>query len=240
MLTANVEDVESEVPPVKVKRSRRSKYLRLSVTPGGLVKLSAPIFVADQTIQEFLNRHSDWIDKALKKLSITPKLRLASGNSLTIKGNTWELVVHEQQNSSKCSVRFDQATNEIHFFGLNRGNEDELRHLLKKRLKKYARAQITNDLSQIAAQYGFDFSAISIREQRTRWGSCSSDGRLSFNWKIILAPVEVYYYVLFHELAHTKQHNHSSSFWSIVEQLQPTYKLHKTWLKSHAGELELI
>ena len=80
---------------------------------------------------------------------------------------------------------------------------------------------------------------ISIRAQKTRWGSCSSKGTLSFNWKLLLAPQEVIDYVVIHELCHLCEMNHSDRFWALVESIQPDYKLHRKWLKDNGHTLEL-
>lgn len=78
---------------------------------------------------------------------------------------------------------------------------------------------------------------ITIREQKTRWGSCSSKGNLNFNWRLMLAPEEVRDYVVLHEVAHRIEMNHSKAFWKIVETTMPDYKQHKQWLKEHGREL---
>lgn len=74
-----------------------------------------------------------------------------------------------------------------------------------------------------------------MREQKTRWGSCSAAGNLNFNWKLILMPPEILDYVVVHELAHRKELNHSKAFWSVVEQILPDYKERRRWLKTEGA-----
>ena len=84
---------------------------------------------------------------------------------------------------------------------------------------------------------GVDYGRITVRDQRTRWGSCSAKGNLNFNWRLILAPGEVLDYVVVHELAHRREMNHSKRFWSLVEMVLPDYERRRRWLKENGEAL---
>lgn len=88
-----------------------------------------------------------------------------------------------------------------------------------------------------AARMGVTYNKITIRDQKTRWGSCSSKGNLNFNWRLVLAPVPVLDYVVVHELAHRREMNHSSRFWDIVGEMMPDYQAHRRWLRDHGAAL---
>ena len=88
-----------------------------------------------------------------------------------------------------------------------------------------------------AARMGVTFHKITVRDQKTRWGSCSSKGNLNFNWRLVLAPVPVLDYVVIHELAHRREMNHSSRFWDIVGEMMPDYQIQRRWLRDHGGSL---
>lgn len=88
-----------------------------------------------------------------------------------------------------------------------------------------------------ARQMGVAYQRITIRDQKTRWGSCSSKGNLNFNWRLVLAPVKVLDYVVIHELAHLKEMNHSSRFWGIVEEMMPDYRNQRKWLRDQGDIL---
>lgn len=105
-----------------------------------------------------------------------------------------------------------------------------------KRVKYYVN-EIYWDDSQIFKQTNLPYVNITIREQKTRWGSCSSSGTLSFNWRLMLAPPRILDYVVVHELCHFKYMDHSKEFWSLVESVLPDYRERRKWLKEHGNEL---
>jgi predicted metal-dependent hydrolase len=88
-----------------------------------------------------------------------------------------------------------------------------------------------------APELGVEFARIQVRDQRTRWGSCSSRGTLSFNWRLALAPHEVLDYVVVHELCHLREPNHSPRFWRLVESRRPGWREQRAWLREHGAEL---
>ena len=88
-----------------------------------------------------------------------------------------------------------------------------------------------------AARLGVSYRRVVVRDQRTRWGSCSSRGTLSFNWRLALAPADVLDYVVVHELCHLREPNHSRRFWRAVERARPDYARHERWLRDHGWEL---
>ena len=98
-------------------------------------------------------------------------------------------------------------------------------------LKHLARAKELEDQKKAASSAHVSYGRISIREQKTRWGSCSSKGNLNFNWRLILAPEEVLDYVVVHELAHRREMNHSKAFYAIVESVLPDYRAARKWLR---------
>jgi hypothetical protein len=88
-----------------------------------------------------------------------------------------------------------------------------------------------------AAELGVSFLRIEVRDQRTRWGSCSPRGTLSFNWRLVLAPFAVLDYVVVHELCHLREPNHSARFWRLVESRRPAWRDQRAWLREHGPEL---
>ena len=108
----------------------------------------------------------------------------------------------------------------------------------KKRMyKRKAAEMLSARVHFFARQMGVSVSGITVREQKTRWGSCSSKGNLNFNWKLILAPPEILDYVVVHELCHLKEMNHSPAFWKEVEKVLPDYEKRRQWLKENGWRL---
>lgn len=105
------------------------------------------------------------------------------------------------------------------------------------RLKRQARVELRNLVWEYAPQVGVGYNRISIRAQKSRWGSCSREGNLNFNCLLMLAPSEVQRYVVVHELCHRLEMNHSDRFWAEVERIIPDYKVHRKWLKDNGGSL---
>ena len=109
----------------------------------------------------------------------------------------------------------------------------------EERLKGVQKALcvIPERVEYFAEMMNVTYGRITIREQKTRWGSCSSEKNLNFNWKLILAPPEVLNYVVIHELCHLKEMNHSKAFWDEVEKVMPEYETYKLWLKENGWRL---
>jgi len=113
------------------------------------------------------------------------------------------------------------------------------RKALEKRYRQAAREYIPSRVAYYERIIGVTHDSIRIRDQKTRWGSCSAKGNLNFNWRLMLAPPRVLDYVVVHELCHRKEMNHSKAFWNAVETVLPDYKQLKKWLKDNGHSLVL-
>ena len=108
-----------------------------------------------------------------------------------------------------------------------------------KALSEQARIYIPSRVEHFAQIIGVTYGRITIRHQKTRWGSCSSRGTLSFNYRLIYGPAGPLDYVVVHELCHLTHMNHSKDFWNMVEHIMPDYRIYKQWLREHGQELTL-
>ena len=103
--------------------------------------------------------------------------------------------------------------------------------------REQAHEEITRTVERDARRLNVTYTRVTIRDQLTRWGSCSKAGALSFNWRLILAPPAILSYVVVHELCHRIRHDHSTEFWAVVAAARPTYKEERDWLAEHGPEL---
>jgi hypothetical protein len=113
-----------------------------------------------------------------------------------------------------------------------------LRPAIESHLRRLAAHELPARLAELAGQHGFVVCRVTVRAQRTRWGSCSRSGTISLNWRLIQTPAYVRDYIILHELAHMRQMNHSRRFWQEVERLCPDYEIAERWLKDNRGVLQ--
>ncbi|MAN45146.1 MAG: M48 family metallopeptidase [Alphaproteobacteria bacterium] len=118
------------------------------------------------------------------------------------------------------------------------GDPETLDQRVLRYLKKQARADITRAVKRHAATLGVEYKGISVKDTRSRWGSCTADGQLSFSWRLIMAPSDVLDYVAAHECAHLLEMNHSPRFWAHVATCCPDWKRLRSWLRTHGMELQ--
>jgi predicted metal-dependent hydrolase len=111
------------------------------------------------------------------------------------------------------------------------------RHISETEARRAVRELIAMLIDEEAAELGVKPKRVQIRDQRSRWGSCSTTGTLSFNWRLVLAPFEVLDYIVVHELCHMREPNHSRRFWKLVEARRPDWRAQRDWLDEHGPEL---
>lgn len=110
---------------------------------------------------------------------------------------------------------------------------------LERFYRRCARLEIAAKLDRACEVAGSSYSSLAIRNQRTRWASCSSNGVMSFNWRLLLAPEPVLDYVVWHEVCHLELMNHSPRFWALVARFCPDHRQHSVWLRRHGSTLVL-
>ena len=115
--------------------------------------------------------------------------------------------------------------------------EARLLETYEKRYRKAARLRMEERTAFFHKITGGNYTSITIRDQKTRWGSCTSEGNLNFNWRLIFAPEQVLDYVVVHELAHRKEMNHSPAFYAVVASVMPEYKTYEQWLRDNGRTL---
>lgn len=150
-------------------------------------------------------------------------------------GKSYELRLTCEQSRKRCRILLYQ--NQMILYAPADSTYKELEESLVQWYRKQAKAVIEAKALYYAGQLGVTFQTIRIKDQKSRWGSCSSKRNLNFNWRIVMAPEEVLTYVVVHELCHLLHMNHSKDFWNCVKVIMPEYKIYRTWLKLHGVEL---
>lgn len=166
----------------------------------------------------------EWIRSSRKTIAIQIKEdgRVIVRSPYSVSRNQIETFLEEKQVwINKQLKRIEETMQEN-----NSITEEEREHGIEKAAKIFPER-----VAFYAAKMGVTYSKITIREQKTRWGSCSSKGNLNFNWKLVRMPMEILDYVVVHELAHRKEMNHSAKFWKVVEEILPDYKERRKYLK---------
>lgn len=211
-----------------IKRHAQAKHLKLKFCPyRSHFIATAPPHVRDKTVQKFLLQHQEWIEKQME--SHSPVSSINIGDRLSVLGDDFYL---QRDPLRKRGVWLSDG---VIWIG-GRESIDSLDPLVPW-LKKQAHAFFSDAAQEYAQALNVHFTRVSIKETVSRWGSCSSKGVLSFNWRLVLSPLEVAHYVCAHEVCHLVEMNHSDRFWSLVEQLCPNYRSHRLWLKKRGAEL---
>jgi predicted metal-dependent hydrolase len=214
--------------PVAIRVSPRARRLSLRVdaTARG-VELVLPRRAPVDAALGFVARHRGWI--AARVAAMPPPLRLADGATVPVLG-----VPHRIRHIA------ERATGPVAIVDGEsrvRGDPEHLRRRVIDHLKALARREFAARARDLAARLGKSVSRVGVRDPKSRWGSCSSKGALSFSWRLIMAPEAVIHYVVAHEVAHLVEMNHSPRFWRIVAGLTPDVQAARTWLKRHRLEL---
>jgi predicted metal-dependent hydrolase len=134
-------------------------------------------------------------------------------------------------NTQRDSVIIDKDE-QIIYANVSKITETHVKKELEKRLRIYALILIKNELKEISKTYNFKYSRVLVKNQKSRYGSCSSQGNLNFNWQIIFFPYDKFRHILFHELTHLKIKNHSKTFWNQLSLYDPDSKKNNNWLKT--------
>jgi len=218
--------------PVKVDRIIHSKRrtTALVIEHDGSVTVRAPLRTSARAIQDFVEKHAAWVEKKqaeLRSKAPEPIKQYLPGESFLFLGREYSLEIIQGQ--YKKLILNDH-------FKLTESARENAELIFQNWYRKQAAQIITERVKYFANKYEFQYTKIRITSARTRWGSCSSQGTLSFSWRLILTPLETVDYVVVHELAHTVHHNHSKRFWTLVGKIVPEYKELRKHLRQYGQQ----
>ncbi len=205
--------------PILVNRLIRSKRrtIALIVERDGSVTVRAPLKLSAKSIEEFVAKHANWVEKKreeVRAMQPEPPRQYLAGEQFLFLGRPYSLEI--VRNTAKTLELADS-------FKLSESEQRNAEAVFRSWYRKQAARIIGERVAYFAKLFGLDVRSMRITSARTRWGSCSPKGVLSFSWRLLMTPPEVIDYVIVHELAHTVHHNHSKHFWDLVEKWMPDY-----------------
>ncbi|MDX6706816.1 MAG: hypothetical protein QOI48_2662 [Solirubrobacteraceae bacterium] len=214
--------------PYRIRRSDRARRVRVSVDAGGAVEVvlprRSPQSAADAAVQEL----RPWIDRRLAERTAVAAAVAARGDGVPYLG-------------TQLALRAEPGRTRVHRKGdvLLVPDGDAQPAALERWFRRAAQREIAPRLDSAVAALDTSYGALTIRNQRTRWGSCSSSGAMSFNWRLLLAPEPVLDYVVWHEACHLRVMDHSPRFWALVRRHCPGYEEQRRWLTRQGATLVL-
>jgi hypothetical protein len=226
-------------------RSARTT-IGITIKPGGSMIVRAPSNVTDEAIAKVLAQKASWISSKVEALSKSQPLQkerrtFSTGDVVTCAGEHYNLDIQRSPDEKAYAsasgttlllkVPFSPPT--------GRPKQTAARAVLVAWYREEARILITRRAMQVAQRIGVEFQRIAIRDQKTKWGSCSSNNNLNFNWRILLAPPPVMDYIIVHEVCHLRVHDHSKAFWKLVGSIVPDYATKRSWLRQNGTSLRL-
>ena len=231
--------------PYRIRRSERARRARILVDGDG-VEVVVPRRFPLRDVEPFVEEKRAWIERTLKRMQETeaelPAARLEDGGLVPYLGESLRLYVRVEPGRQREHVA---RRGEVLRVALPADAErllpadGALREALERWYRKRARAEVTPRLDAACARAGTSYTRLQIRGQRTRWASCSSNGAMSFNWRLLLAPAEILDYVVEHEVAHLERLDHSPRFWRLLASRCPDWRRHEAWLRRHGHALKL-
>lgn len=212
-------------------RNRRARRYVLRLRPDGAARVTIPRGGSATEARRFAERNKEWLERQLQRMAARPSRPKEwwIGTEILFRGEPVKL--EAGVNGESGMIRFGsemvKATNPA----------ADLRPTIERHLWRLAANELPPKVLEYAALHQLPVRRITVRNQRSRWGSCSRRGTISLNWRLIQTPAFVRDYLVVHEIMHLKEMNHSSRFWREVERACPDYEAAEQWLKRHSSLL---
>lgn len=225
--------------PYSIRRSERARRARIQVSSEG-VEVVIPRRLPMRDVEPFVEEKRAWIERTLRRMREAEEefapARLAPGGEVPYLGERLTLKVHVEPGRVRAHVARRGEALEVR---VRAPGAETLRYALERWYRRRARVEIASRLDAAVARAGRRYNGLQIRGQRSRWASCSSNGAMSFNWRLLLAPSEILDYVVEHEVVHLEVHDHSERFWELLASRSADWERHEAWLRRHGHSLRL-
>ena len=230
--TTSVEiNLDGQIIPYTLVISQSTHHVRLQISAADGLRVILPQQYPLSRAEEFIRAKQRWIKKKLSMMQHNQEI-YADDTHIQYLGVTLSIRRLKSVDSS-ATIRLADTELEISL----PENVTEIRPIVDAWMRTRARDVIGALVNQHSRHMQVSYSKLNIRNAKTRWGSCSARSSLSFNWKLIMVPLETIEYVVIHELCHLREMNHSPSFWKLVEQYSPNWRSHRHWLRCNDGAL---
>ena len=217
---------------IEVVRTKRKRSALIGLSGDG-IKVTVPASLSESRIRDLVTKRTPWINRKLQEQSerpVTVPREFVSGETVAYLGKNYRLKVRRGESSS---IKMRAGYIEVVVPENDADARSSIRALITKWYKSHAATRLKDKTQRYSQIIGVSPNSISIKDYKSMWGSCSTKGDVSFNWRIILAPHSVVDYVVVHELCHMIEHNHSPKFWKEVERYIPEWRLQRDWLKNN-------
>lgn len=205
--------------------------IRLKLESSRSFTISCPRLTPAFVINQFIKNNQNWIISHSSK--ITPKKLIKNLQKINILGQAYQLIFTSTQFDSVLVFETDRKI----YVNVSKNTNIHIKKVLEKKLRPLAFSLIKRELSFLENKFGFKYGHITVRNQKSRFGSCSSQGNLNFNWQIIFFPYDEFCHILLHELTHLKIKNHSKTFWDQLTIYDPDCHKHNLWLRKEGTKL---
>lgn len=225
---------------VQIRRNRGGRNVRIHVDERGQIVVSVPMRFSVRKIDAIVKARAEWLYSMLESAQTTASstvVDLLRGDSTLYLG-AWIATRVQYLESSRANVQIINEGPDTFILISVPKDTDPLDTLLAW-YRREAREIFQARASGWAKEFKLEYGKVSIREQKTRWGSCTEQGNLSFNWRLVLAPLWVLDAIVVHELCHIDELNHSDRFWAILDQRYPKHRAAQEWLKEHGKLLRI-
>jgi len=214
---------------LKLVRHRRARRYVLRVTDDAEVIVTMPRWGSIADARAFAEQHLQWIARErLRRVAESTSRAWTPGAEIWLRGERRTIAL------GAGVVRAGDISARV---GEDANANGAVRDALRRAMRRQASRELPARLNELAAESGLRVARVTIRDQRSRWGSCSTRGAIALNWRLLLMPPSVRDYVIWHELMHLERADHSPAFWKLVEQVCPEYRAARAWLLKHGKEL---
>ncbi len=222
--------------PVEIHRRKGSRHLRMSFGYRNQLRVNVPWQCPEKSVLEFIEQQRPWIEEQLARVPQPKALSiwLAENPKLCASGQYYNLRIERPDTDQKCRYYFTRGSAvELVLDWPKNSGEAELKALVRSLARDALQCRLLHHVRRL----GLELPALSVRDQVSRWGSCSSNRRISLNWRLLLLDTRLQDYVILHELAHLAEMNHSRRFWALLDRYDPDRRVHEAELDACTAQI---